>query len=154
VNLKLQDAATGKVLAQLKAQRDNDGRVKGVGRFIFGFNSDALALEANHPYRVTAEYDNPTKDTIKDGAMGHINGAFAPDDMSKWPRLDPNDPLIQKDVAALPIMHDMNMGPRHTSAPGAAAGMKMKMDMPMDHTGHDAGHAPVKSDSLRPRTPR
>lgn len=131
-SLTLKDAATGKVLAKLSAKRDHDGHVEGVGRFIFGFNSDALALEAHHPYTVTAVYDNPTHDMIKDGAMGHINGAFAPDDMSRWPKLDLGDPLVQKDIAALPTMTDMNDGTaRAHHHSGAAGGGEAKMDMPM-----------------------
>lgn len=112
-SLELDDAATGKVLARLKARRDHDGRVKGVGRFIFGFNSDALSLQAHHPYRVVAVYDNPTTETFKDGGMGHINGAFVPADGTTWPRLDLDDPLVKRDIATLPIMTDMNA---HTAA--------------------------------------
>lgn len=112
-SLELRDGRSGKVLARLKAKRNDKGDVLGVGRFVFGFNADALALEANHPYVVEADYDNPTHDTVKDGGMGHINGAFVPDDMRQWPRLDPNDPLIRKDLAALPVMRGMrNAGPR------------------------------------------
>ena len=138
--LELQDATNGKVLARLKARRDHDGHVQGVGRFIFGFNSDALALKAHHPYRVVAEYDNPTSETFKDGGMGHINGAFVPDDGATWPKLDLNDPLVKRDIATLPIMTDMNEHPagtasqQHKGAAGHAArasGDAKMRDMPM-----------------------
>jgi hypothetical protein len=100
--VRLEDAESGKVLANLKAKRDDKGHVESVGRFIFGFGPDALHLEPKHRYRVVAEYENPTRDTVKAGGMGHINGAIVPDDMAKWPALNPNDPLIKKDVTTLP----------------------------------------------------
>ena len=143
-SVTLKDGVSGKVLGRLKAKRDDNGDVEGVGRFIFGFNSDALPLEAHHPYVVTAEYDNPTADTIKDGGMGHMNGAFVPDEMSQWPKLDRNDPMIQKDVAALPLMQGMA-----TQSHGrAATGMKDMPDMPMMNHGH-----PMKPDSTMPQSP-
>jgi hypothetical protein len=90
------------VLVKLKAKRDKQGHVEGVGRFVFGYNTDALHLLAGHHYRVVGVYDNPTDSTIKNGGMAHINGAVVPDDVSKWPVLDPNDPLVKKDIASLP----------------------------------------------------
>jgi hypothetical protein len=101
-SVALEDVESGKVLVKLKAKRDKNGKVKGVSRFVFGYNTDALHLEAGHRYRVVAEYDNPTDSTLRNGGMAHINGALVPDDMSKWPALDPNDPLVQKDIATLP----------------------------------------------------
>ena len=101
-SVSLEDVESGKVLVKLKAKRDDDGHVEGVGRFVFGYNTDALHLLAGHRYRVVGEYDNPTDSTIEDGGMAHINGAIIPDDMSKWPVLDRNDPQVRKDIASLP----------------------------------------------------
>lgn len=101
-SVSLEDAESGKVLVKLKAKRDKEGHVEGVGRFNFGYNTDALHLLAGHRYRVVGVYDNPTDSTFKDGGMAHINGAVVPDDVSKWPVLDPNDPLVKKDIASLP----------------------------------------------------
>lgn len=160
-SLELEDATNGKVLARLKARRDHDGRVEGVGRFMFGFNSDALALEAHHPYRVVADYDNPTKDTFKDGGMGHINGAFVPDKGAAWPTLDLTDPLVKRDIATLPIMTDMNDHTAGTASRGgkgggghaaaASAGNANMHDMPMsDMPNLPADHQPhPKTDSTR-----
>jgi len=158
-SLELEDAASGKVLARLKARRDHDGRVEGVGRFIFGFNSDALTLQAHHPYRVVAEYDNPTKETFKDGGMGHINGAFVPADGATWPRLDLNDPLVKRDIATLPIMTDMSAHTAGTASRGHKSGdahsgssddAKMR-DLPMSDMPNMSGnHQPrPKADSAR-----
>jgi hypothetical protein len=99
--VRLEDAESGKVLASLKAKRDDKGRVESVGRFVFGFGPDALHLLPRHRYRVVADYMNPTSDTIKAGGMGHINGAIVPDEMSKWPALDRNDPMVRKDMTTL-----------------------------------------------------
>ncbi|MBX6331085.1 MAG: hypothetical protein IRY91_04480 [Gemmatimonadaceae bacterium] len=155
----LEDAKTGKVLVRLKAKRDDAGHVKGVGRFIFGFNSDALHLEAHHPYRVVAEYDNPTKETFKDGGMGHINGAIIPDDMSKWPKLDLSDPLVQKDIATLPSSSGMSPAGHTHSGDDAAHGAHShaapgaQMQMQMDHMHHPGPSGPKpdsgKADSTR-----
>lgn len=101
-SVRLEDAESGKVLVKLKAKRDKKGHVKSVGRFVFGYNVDALHLRAGHRYRVVGEYDNPTDSTLQDGGMAHINGAIIPDDMSKWPVLDRNDPQVRKDIASLP----------------------------------------------------
>ena len=35
------------------------------------------------------------------GVMAHMVGLFAPDDMKKWPTIDPADPSYQKDIADL-----------------------------------------------------
>lgn len=159
-SLELEDASTGKVLARLKARRDHDGHVEGVGRFIFGFNSDALRLQAHHAYRVVAEYDNPTKETFKDGGMGHINGAFVPDDGSTWPKLDLADPLVKLDIATLPIMSEMNMHTAGTASRGhksndahtGSAGSASMRDMPMSNMPNmksDRGQHDTKTDSTR-----
>lgn len=150
----LQDAETGKILARLKAKRDDRGHVLGVGRYIFGFNADALPLAAHHKYRVVAEYENPTTRTLRDGAMGHINGAFVPDDMSQWPKLDPNDPLIRKDVATLPAMHEMTpaLDQEHTAAARRGAG-RSGMDMNMDMRDMEHGTAGGGSSMQMERMP-
>lgn len=168
-SVRLEDAETGKVLVRLNASRDERGHVTKVGRHIFGFYTDALPLEANHRYRVVAEYLNPTRTTVKNGAMAHVNGAFMPSDMAKWPALDPNDPMVRKDVAALPAVHDMkqaldrpsgtaarhdtnHMGHVQHGAPEGHGG-PMRMDqMPSMHHGrHGTGGADstARADSTR-----
>jgi hypothetical protein len=102
VALRLEDAETGKVLVRLKAKRDAAGHVLSVPRFIWGFHDDALPLAAGHRYRVVSEYDNTSGHPVAAGGMGHLNGAFEPDDLARWPRLDPSDPELQRDIAALP----------------------------------------------------
>lgn len=108
VALRLEDAENGKVLARLRADRRADGRINGVSRFNFGFHEEALHLNAGHRYRIVAEYDNPTKSSVPHGGMGSIAGAFAPDDLSKWPSLNRADSSVVRDEASL-AMGDMSM---------------------------------------------
>ena len=49
------------------------------------------------------DYDNPTNETKVKGAMAHMVGLFVPDDMSKWPKIDPSDPTYQRDLASLQV---------------------------------------------------
>ena len=102
VAMRLEDAVSGKVLVRLKAKRDASGHVLAVPRFIWGFHEDALPLTAGHRYRVVSEYDNTSGHPVEAGGMGQLNGAFEPDDLARWPRLDTSDPELQRDIAALP----------------------------------------------------
>jgi len=99
--VRLEDAESGKVIATVKADRDADGRVLGMERSLFGVSGRGKKLEADHRYRVVGVYDNPMDMTIDLGAMAHMVGLFVPDDMAKWPAVDPDDPDYQKDLASL-----------------------------------------------------
>ncbi len=103
VRVMLEDARTGRVLTTVTATRDAQGKVSKVDHRLFGVTGDGLKLEANHPYRVVGEYDNPTGETLIKGAMAHMVGLFVPDDMSKWPKIDPRDPSYQRDLASLQV---------------------------------------------------
>jgi hypothetical protein len=120
VDVRLEDAETGKVLATVKTTRDAEGKVTKVSRKLFGVSGDGLKLQADHRYRVVGEYDNPTDETKIKGAMAHMVGLFVPDDMSKWPKIDPTNPTYQRDLASLQVRGE----------PGAAGHE--------GHPGHDA----------------
>ena len=89
VRVRLKDAETGKVLTEVEATRDSAGKVSKVSRHLFGVTGEGLKLKGNHRYRVVGEYDNPTGETLVKGAMAHMVGLFVPDDMAKWPKIDP-----------------------------------------------------------------
>lgn len=108
VAIRLEDAESGKTLARLPAMREADGRIRGVSRFYFGYHEEALRLETGHRYRVVAEYFNPTGSTVISGGMGLMAGIFAPDEMEKWPKIDPRDPDLRIDEASL-LHGDMSM---------------------------------------------
>ena len=136
VRVRLEDAETGKVITSVVSTRDSTGDVSKVSRKLYGVTGEGLKLKANHRYRVVGEYDNPTGETLVKGAMAHMVGLFVPDDMAKWPAIDPSDPTYQKDLASLQVrgsggeMEGMHHGGEHGGDHGGHA------DMQMNHTGH------------------
>ena len=100
VSVRLEDVATGKVVGTITGTRTADGKVTKISRSLPGVTGDGIRLHAGHAYRVIGTYDNPTGAMIP-GAMAHITGIFAPDDMSKWPKVDLSDEVIQDDLAWL-----------------------------------------------------
>jgi hypothetical protein len=121
VGVRLEDAETGKVLTRVVTTRDAHGKVTKVSRKLFGVSGDGLKLEANHKYRVVGVYDNPTGQTRVKGAMAHMVGLFVPDDMSKWPQIDPRDPTYQRDMASLQVRGDQMGGMQHGEHGGSQA---------------------------------
>ena len=103
-----------------------------VSRKLYGVTGEGLKLKANHRYRVVGEYDNPTGETMVKGAMAHMVGLFVPDDMSKWPAIDPADPTYQRDLASLQVRGTSGemKGMHH----GADHGDEGPCQMQMNHT--------------------
>jgi hypothetical protein len=99
--VRLEDAGTGKVLTQVVAERAPDGKLLKMGRELFGVSGKGLRLKAKHRYRVVGEYDNPTGELRVKGAMASMVGLFVPDDMKRWPSIDPRDPIYHRDLASL-----------------------------------------------------
>jgi hypothetical protein len=99
-------------------------------------SGDGLALKADHRYRVVGEYDNPTGETKIKGAMAHMVGLFVPDDMSKWPKIDPSDPTYQRDLASLQVRGEKMGGMEH----GGHEGHGMKMEHGATPHGEHAEH--------------
>jgi hypothetical protein len=118
VGVRLEDAETGKVVTRVTATRDSAGKVLKMSRKLYGVSGEGLKLKGNHRYRVVGDYDNPTNETKVKGAMAHMVGLFVPDDMSKWPRIDLNDPTYQRDLASLQV--------RGEDVAGMREGMKME----------------------------
>lgn len=101
VEIRLEDAVSGQVLVRLKTERDRDGRLIAVDSTKFLLKRRGLRLQPNHPYRVVGVYDNPTGEVIRDGAMAFLAGPFVPDDVAKWPPIDPADTTYQIDRAGI-----------------------------------------------------
>jgi hypothetical protein len=134
-SVRLEDAESGKVLTTVLATRTPEGKVLKVGRRLFGVTGAGLTLKANHRYRVVGSYQNPTGKLIPQGAMAHMVGLFVPDDMARWPAINPDDSTFQKDMAALKADEHGN--------PLVADEMPMDHDMKgMDHSGHGAAAKP------------
>ena len=89
--LRLEDVATGKVLARVKARRTPDGEVTGVSHGLYGIFGRGPHLVAGRQYRLVAVYQGSPTDSIY-GAMGLMGGIFAPDDYATWPKLDRTNP--------------------------------------------------------------
>jgi hypothetical protein len=89
--LRLEDVATGKVLAQVNAFRRPNGEVTGVSHGLYGILGRGPHLVAGRQYRLVAVYQGSPKDSIL-GAMGLMGGIIAPDDYRKWPKLDRTNP--------------------------------------------------------------
>ncbi|HEY7682434.1 MAG TPA: hypothetical protein VH879_07295 [Gemmatimonadales bacterium] len=109
-SVRLEDVTTGKVVAQVRAIKDKDGKTTGVTRSLPGVRGEGIRLRGGRTYRVVGVYDNTTDRTLKNGAMAHITGIFAPDDMSKWPGVNESDPEYQKDLASLESQGSDEMG--------------------------------------------
>ncbi|MEO8199824.1 MAG: hypothetical protein ABI679_04810 [Gemmatimonadota bacterium] len=111
--VRLEDVETGKVLTKVEPTLDDNGNVVKMGRELFGVRGNGLRLRAGHRYRVVAEYNNTTGQTLHNGGMAHMVGLFAPDDVAKWPQVDPRDPIYEKDIMSLEMRGTSGMGEMH-----------------------------------------
>jgi hypothetical protein len=130
--VRLVDVESGKVLTQVVAQRDSAGKLIKVSRKLFGVSGEGLRLKAKHRYRVVGEYDNPTGETLIKGAMASMVGLFVPEDMKRWPAINPRDPTYRRDLASLEVR-----GAATEAMPGGHPGGNQGAQG--DHTGHE-GH--------------
>lgn len=85
VSLTLQSLPDHRVLWEGKANVANDGTVLDIPQDHFVW-SRSPRLRHDRTYRLSAIYDNPTGDTIRDGGMATIGGIIVPD--GPWPELD------------------------------------------------------------------
>ena len=97
VSLRFENVTKNKVLWEAKPAVDTLGNVVGMPRKYFLWRL-GVQLDPSHTYRLTAEYDNPTGETIEEGAMGTLGGVFVPDDRAEWPEVDPDHPEYVEDV--------------------------------------------------------
>ncbi len=110
VGVRLEDVKSGNVLGQVKATLADDGKITKISRSLPGVRGDGIRLRAGRRYRVVGMYDNPTGAIIPRGAMAHITGIFAPDDLSQWPVVDLTNEQMQDDLASL---NEMGKGGGH-----------------------------------------
>ena len=92
---------SGKTITRVEPTIDGKGEVKGMRRRVFGVSGDGIRLRAGRRYRVVAEYNNTTGSALVNGGMAHMVGLFAPDDLSKLPPIDPEDPTYRRDMESL-----------------------------------------------------
>lgn len=96
--LRFEDVTERKVLYEAKPVLDASGNVIGMPRDLV-FWKLGVPLHAEHTYRLTAFYDNPTGDTIPGGGMGALGGIFLASRGREWPAIDPRHPEYLKDLA-------------------------------------------------------
>ncbi len=111
VQIRLEDARSGKVIAHVEGIRDKQGHELGVSHELLAVKGRGPHLRAGHPYRLVAVYENPTADTLH-GVMAVMGGLFAPDNIEDWPKIDHTNPEYLKDVASyLPALTDFALAP-------------------------------------------
>lgn len=115
--LRLEEAGTGKVLANIITTRDSAGRITRMPIRLYGIVGDGLKLRANRRYRLVALYDNRTEAPV-DG-MAHMNGIFSPSDLRKWPAADSK---------AVAYVDDGTYGPAVSQAPASRPGSAPEPD--------------------------
>jgi hypothetical protein len=101
LSLELREETTGRVLTVLKAKRDSAGHVLGVERRLFGVRGEGLRLRSGRGYRIVGVYQNPTDETRVRGAMASMVGLFVPEDLGRWPTLEPDSPELARDLEGL-----------------------------------------------------
>lgn len=111
-SMAIEDVSTGRVLFRVSSAQSADGRVVGIHRKLLAIRGRGVRLKANHPYRITATYDNPTADSIS-GVMAQLATIFAPDRERDWPAVDTTNALYRADIKSL----------RGASVPVEAAGI-------------------------------
>lgn len=99
--LRIEEVATGRVIARVRANRRPDGTVKSVAHRLFGIWGRGPRLHPGRAYRVVAVYDGPAGKPIM-AAMGLIGGVIAPDDLKKWPKVNFTDPDYVLDLEGWP----------------------------------------------------
>jgi hypothetical protein len=108
VAVRLEDAETNSVLVRLPATKDKSGHIVAMARKFYAFN--ALKLREGHRYRLVAEYDSPLREVVSKGAMGNMFAVIAPDDLRRWPAIDPRDPEFKRDMASLGVVFTSRPG--------------------------------------------
>jgi hypothetical protein len=121
--LRLEDVTARTVIWERRPVVDGEGRVVSmpIARFLWSLG---VPVRPDHVYRVTAEYDNTSGQTIPGGAMGALAGLIVPDDPARWPRVDPGSPELKLDWR---LVHTGNQDGHghdheHMHAPPASSG--------------------------------
>jgi hypothetical protein len=100
--VRLEEVESGRVLIELKPERDSSGQIRRMPTRLLGVTGAGLRLVGGRRYRLVGEYDSPYSETQPNAAMAVMAGIFAPDDPKQWPTIDPNDATFRHDLATLP----------------------------------------------------
>jgi hypothetical protein len=119
--LRLVDVTAGKTLWEGRPSFDRNGEVVGMtmSRFIWRLG---LPVRPDHVYRIVAEYDNTSGETIPGGAMGALGGVVVAEDELRWPAVDRESPVLRMDWH---LVHTGNQDGGHMHMHGSMPGMQM-----------------------------
>ncbi len=98
--LRFEDRTAKKVIWEARPDTNANGELRAIPIKRF-YARLGYPLSAEHTYRFTAVYDNPTGATIPDGGMGALGGAVLVGNKTKWPHVDARNPDYQLDVWAM-----------------------------------------------------
>ncbi len=115
VLLRLEEAATGKVLTTIHPTLDSVGRITHMPVRLFGVVGDGLKLHANRRYRLVVVYDNRSGAPME--GMALMNAIFSPSDFSKWPDQASRLSAYQDDGAYQPPLPATDPNPGHQHSP-------------------------------------
>jgi hypothetical protein len=159
--LRLEDVTTHTLLWEGRPSVDSTGEVVAMPQQKFLWRL-GVPVRPDHLYRVTAVYDNPTGQTIPEGAMGALGGAVIPESAASWPRVDPRNAELKLDWH---LVHTGNQGEMHMHAHGeggtvqhasmhAMPGMDHGSSaMPMAMPGMPMGSMPMDRDAAHASAP-
>jgi hypothetical protein len=119
--LRLEDVTAKTVIWQGRPVVDRDGRIVSMplGRFLWTLG---VPMRPDHVYRLTAEYDNTSGQTIPGGAMGALAGVIIPDVPGRWPQVDPDSPELKLDWRLVHTGNQGGHGHGHVHTPPATSG--------------------------------
>ncbi len=107
---RLEDVTAHKVLWETKPIVDQNGEPVDMPVKTFWWRL-GIPIRADHVYRVTAVYDNPTGRVLRQGAMGALGGVFMPSNADDWPKVDrtASDYVLDfKDTMSTDVSMDMD----------------------------------------------
>ena len=98
--LRFEDRTANSVIWEAKPDTDATGEIRAIPitRYLARLG---YAIKADHTYRFTAIYDNPTGATIPDGGMGALGGVVLISNKTPWPHIDPQNADYKLDVWAM-----------------------------------------------------
>ena len=99
-SMRFEDRTTGKVFWKTKIDTTDTGEPKVIPleRYLFPFGKE---IRADHSYRLTVVYNNPTGQTIVNGGMGTLGGVVLVSGDVKWPLVDLKDPEFKVDQRSM-----------------------------------------------------
>ena len=103
VRVRLIDAESGKEVTEVAAKLDSTGKISKMERHLFGVSGDGLKLEGQPPLSAGGRVRQSDRGNSAQACMAHMVGLFVPDDMSRWPKIDPADPDYQRDLVSLQV---------------------------------------------------